>query len=75
MKQADINQVLDAIDRYTTPLTAEVRAMRAEVAAYRAEVSAERAETAAHVARMEGKFTDLDRDIQALTDRLFGDDQ
>lgn len=64
MKAADRAEVIDAIQIFTSPVLAEMRAYRAEVAAWRAE-------TIAHASRMEAKFAEHDRDIEAIMRKLF----
>ena len=64
MKAQDKLDVIEAIQIYTAPVLAEIRAYRAEVAAYREEALA-------HAQRMELRFEEHDRDIGAIMKRLF----
>lgn len=68
MNRADRAEIIEAITLFTQPVLAEVRAYRAEVAAYRAEARAD-------MDRMERKFEEHDRDIEAMMRRLFPDDE
>jgi hypothetical protein len=63
----DKADVIDAIVTFTQPVLAEIRAYRAEAAAWRAEA-------VAHRERMELKFTEHERDIEAIMKRLFPED-
>jgi hypothetical protein len=67
MNRRDKVDVIDAIVTYTQPVLAEIRA-------YRAEASAWRAEAQAHRERLELKFAEHERDIEAIMKRLFPDE-
>ena len=64
MNSRDRADIIEAITLFTQPVLAEVRAYRAEVAAYRAEARAD-------MDRMERKFEEHERDIDAIMRRLF----